>query len=82
MPPGSELAYPDSLLFLDKTPGLYCYLFVFTYIYRVSPPKIREEDRMSAITHKIGNTCAFCGVAVIAAVAIITLATLIWVALL
>ena len=54
---------------------------MFLGIYRVNQAEIREEVRMSTTTPKIGNTCAFCGVAIIAAVAIITLVTLVWVAL-
>jgi len=58
-----------------------CYLYLFVDIYRVNQVKIREEVRMDTITHRIGNTCAFCGVAIVAAVAIITLVTLVWVAI-
>jgi hypothetical protein len=37
---------------------------------------------MNTTMRNVGNTCAFCGVAVAAAVAIISLAVLVWVTLL
>lgn len=36
---------------------------------------------MSTAMRSIGNTCTFCGVAIIAAIAIITLAVMAWVML-